>query len=209
LPFGRGTILSNILSNLAIADINEFVFVLGFEANRIIDYLKNNKYFGFKSKIILNSEYKRGNGLSVLMAEQVVENHNFILSMSDHIVSSSAIKRVLKSDIDKNLLLVDKRIHRIFDIDDATKVNCNGNRIKNIGKSLTDYNGIDCGIFRLNSRFFNAMRTQDKLGRESISAGIEVLIENDDMEAIFMEENEHWIDIDTPEAYQHAKDLYT
>jgi len=209
LPFGKGTILSNIISNLIKAGSDEFVFVLGFEANSMISYLENNNYFGVKSNIIVNNEYQKGNGLSVLTAERVVENQSFVLSMSDHIVTSHAIKRVVKSDLDKNLLLVDKDIQRIFDIDDATKVHCNGNRIKNIGKDLTDYNGIDCGIFRLNSRFFDAMRSQEKLGNESISAGIEVLIKNNDIEAIFMEKHDHWIDIDTPEAYQHAKDMYS
>jgi dTDP-glucose pyrophosphorylase len=48
------------------------------------------------------------------------------------------------------------------------------------------------------------MREQLKKGKESISAAIEGLINNDDMEAVIMKKQEQWIDIDTPEAYQHA-----
>jgi choline kinase len=129
--------------------------------------------------------------------------------MSDHVVTPSAIKRIIKDPRDKNLLLIDKRINDIFDIDDATKVWTNSNRIEKINKNLTEYNGIDCGIFRLTPRFFGAMREQEKLGKESISAGVEVLIQNNDMEACFMEPEETWIDIDTPDAYHYALDKYS
>lgn len=208
LPFGEGTILSNIISSLSCAGIDEFVFVLGFKYQRIVDYLEHNKYINNNSKIVINNAYHRGNGLSVSAAEQAVEQQDFILSMSDHIVAPEAIKRVILSEKDKNLLLVDKRIDRIYDIDDATKVYCRDECIQKIGKNITSFNGIDCGIFRLNQHFFDAMKWQEKRGNESISAGVDALIEKNDMEAIFLKENERWIDIDTPEAYRHAKGMF-
>jgi len=51
------------------------------------------------------------------------------------------------------------------------------------------------------------MRKQLKSGKESISAGIESLIGKDDMAAVFLKKDEEWIDIDTPQAYQHARKL--
>ena len=48
------------------------------------------------------------------------------------------------------------------------------------------------------------MSRQVKEGRESISAGVEELIRSDDMEACFIEQDETWIDIDTPDAYRFA-----
>jgi choline kinase len=152
----------------------------------------------------MNPDYQKGNGLSVMMAEEVIGNENFILSMSDHVVTPLAIRRVVNSEETKNLLLVDKQVERIFDEEDATKVYCQDNRILNINKNLTEYNGIDCGIFRLTSRFFLTMRAKMERGKDSISSGVEELIRNDDMLAIFMEHDERWIDIDTPQAYQFA-----
>ncbi|MBN2184426.1 MAG: NTP transferase domain-containing protein [Candidatus Krumholzibacteriota bacterium] len=208
LPFGEGTILSSIMHNIAEAGIDEFVFILGFMAKQISDYLDRNDSFGFSTATIMNRDYLRGNGLSVLLAEQAVGSEDFILSMSDHIVTPRAIERVISDGRDKNLLLVDKRTGNIFDIDDATKVWLDGKRIERINKNLTEYNGIDCGIFRLTPRFFKTMRKQKKNGQESISAGIEILIQNGDMEAVFMNEDEKWIDIDTPDAYRFAQDSY-
>jgi len=48
------------------------------------------------------------------------------------------------------------------------------------------------------------MREQLKTNQESISASVKGLIRNDDMQAVFLADDESWIDIDTPEAYQYA-----
>ena len=204
LPFGNDTVMSTILKNFAKNDIRDFVIVIGYESEHILKYFEKNDLFGYNITFVKNQEWKKGLGLSVLAAEQAVNENDFILSMSDHIVSASATRRLIESDYDKNLLLVDKRVDKIFDIDDATKVLLEKNKIQQINKELTNYNGIDCGVFRLNKRFFESMRKQEKIGNETISHAVEGLIENNDMFAVFMKETENWIDIDTPEAYQHA-----
>ena len=204
LPFGKDTVLLTILKNFAQNGIRDFVIVVGYESELITSYFEKNEFFGYNVNFVENQEWKRGNGLSVLSAEKAVADEDFILSMSDHIVPANSISRLIKSDIRKNLLLVDKRCDKIFDIDDATKVIVEKNRIKQIGKNLKNYNGIDCGIFRLNNRYFNSMREQLEIGNESISSAIDGLIKNDDMFAVFTEDHEDWIDIDTPEAYQYA-----
>ncbi|MGD9899985.1 MAG: hypothetical protein AB7T22_12750 [Calditrichaceae bacterium] len=152
-----------------------------------------------------NNEYHKGNGISVLAAKAALQNQEFILSMSDHIVPFKAVKMVVESNAKQNLLLVDKRIDQIFDIDDATKVWIDDQKILKIGKEIPEYNAIDCGIFRLNPRFFVAMSEQLKHDRDSISAAIEILIGEGDMNAVVMDSKESWIDIDTPQAYEYAQ----
>jgi len=204
LPFKDGTILSTILNNIAQAGIREFVIVVGYKSEQIINYLNKNKNFGFQITIVNNNEWLKGNGLSVLAAENCVGEEEFLLSMSDHIVSISALIRIANFDSDKNLLLVDPDIENNFDIDDATKVEVNGINIINIGKDIANYNGLDCGIFRLNKRFFDAMRKQLKNNNESISAAINELIKEKDMQAVLTKEEDYWYDIDTPEAYNNC-----
>ncbi len=204
LPFKDGTILSTILNNIAQAGIREFVIVVGYKSEQIINYLNKNKNFGFQITIVNNNEWLKGNGLSVLAAENSVGEEEFLLSMSDHIVSISALIRIANFDSDKNLLLVDPDIENNFDIDDATKVEVNGINIINIGKDIANYNGLDCGIFRLNKRFFDAMRKQLKNNNESISAAINELIKEKDMQAVLTKEEDYWYDIDTPEAYNNC-----
>lgn len=202
LPYKKGTILSTIIKNLKRAGANEIFIVVGYEREKIIQYIKEQK---LKVKFVHNDEWQRGNGLSVLKAQKVVGKDLFILSMCDHIVSCKAVKRLVKSKKKQNLLLVDKRINEIFDLDDATKVKVDKDKILKIDKELDDYNGIDCGIFRLSCRYFNSMKKQLKItGQESISAAVRGLIAKNDMRAVFLKKDESWIDIDTPEAYEYA-----
>ena len=208
LPLGSGTILSKILTHFSLCGINEFCIVVGHQSEKLIRYVEDQQNFGFRITFIENPEWKRGNGISVLAAEPAVKGQDFILSMSDHIVPPAAMARLIDADIQRNALLVDTQVNRIFDIDDATKVRVEGDSIFEIGKELKRYNGIDCGIFRLNDRFFDSMREALKQSRESISAAIEGLIQRGDMAAMFMEKGGEWIDIDTPEAYRHALKRY-
>jgi len=204
MPYGNETILSTIMKNMSQVGIREFVIVVGYQSEKIVSYFENNRNFSYNISFVENFEWNKGNGISVLAAEKEVGSENFLLSMSDHIVSVSALEMIANYDSSKNLLLVDPKVKKIFDIDDATKVEVRGSTIVNIGKELSNYNGIDCGIFRLNGRFFESMREQLKFKKDSISASVNGLIKNEDMEAVFMKENDYWIDIDTPEAYRHA-----
>lgn len=208
LPFGKGTILSTIIGNFKSIGFKRFVLVLGFKSEYITEYVAHEDGFGVSIEFVENPLWERGNGLSVAAAKPAVRDEPFLLSMSDHIVSVDALKKVADHISEKNLLLVDPRIDEVFDIEDATKVHVEDGRITDIGKELTTYNAIDCGIFRLTNRFFRAMEEQVKVGKESISAGIQKLIEADDMEGVLMDPHHHWIDLDTPESYVHARRYY-
>jgi choline kinase len=204
MPFGKGTILSTILKNISKTGIQEFVIVIGYKKEYLLNYLNEKNNLGFNIQCVENPEWQRGNGISVLAAEEIVGSEAFILSMSDHIISGNALQRIVNHQSSKNLLLVDPKVNEIFDIDDATKVKVEKNQIVDIGKQINDYNCIDCGIFRLNQFFFHSMREQLKHQKDSISAAIIGLIQKKDMEAVRIEQNDYWIDIDTPEAYHHA-----
>ncbi|APF18581.1 phosphocholine cytidylyltransferase family protein [Caldithrix abyssi] len=202
---GGKTIFQYILKNLTAAGVRQFVVVVGYQAPILQDFLVQHDYFGLDIQTVYNDEWQRGNGISVLKSESLVGNQPFILSMSDHIVSPAALQRIIEAEDSRNLLLVDPDVERIFDIDDATKVQLKNEVILDIGKELDAYNGIDCGIFRLKPDFYQAMRQQLQEGKESISAAIQKLINNNDMAAVFMQNDEWWIDIDTPESLAYAQ----
>jgi choline kinase len=204
LPFGEGTILSAILRSISQAATSEFVIVVGYKAELIKRYLERNLSFGLTISFVHNPDWNRGNGISALAAKEGIGEEEFLLSMSDHIVSPNAISNTARYESSANLLLVDRRVDQVFDIDDATKVKVVERKIVDIGKGISDYNAIDCGVFKLTPRFFSSMETKLKSGEESISAAIRGLIAENDMEAVFMDEGDSWIDIDTPESYDYA-----
>jgi choline kinase len=209
MKFGDKTILWTIMNSIAGSGIREFIIVVGYEANQIRNYVASQADFNkFRVEFAENPEWTRGNGLSVLYSEPYVNNEPFILSMSDHIVSPEAITRMVQSKLQENLLLVDPAVSDVFDIDDATKVRANNDVIVDIGKEISGYNCIDCGIFRLTSRYFDSMRKKLVEKKESISSAITGLIDADDMRAIFMKRGEYWSDIDTPQAYDNALKIF-
>ena len=120
LQIGDETILSTILKNISQAGIKNFVIVVGYQSKSIKEYLTHNNNFGLNIFYVENSEWEKGNGISVLAAKDAVENENFLLSMSDHIISVAALKQVINYKGDKNILLVDANVNSIFDIDDGT-----------------------------------------------------------------------------------------
>jgi len=203
LPFGQGTILSQIMRNFVMIGITEFVIVVGFGAKRIVEYIATAG-LGPRVTFVENRDWQRGNGLSVHLARGVAGGGSFLLSMSDHLVAPPALARLMGARSDQNLLLVDPRVGGVFDLPDATKVMLEGTRITGIGKELAEFNAIDCGVFRLDDRFFEAMGCAIGQGKESISEGIRHLIEARAFGGVLVPEGSHWIDIDTPKAYEYA-----
>ena len=53
--------------------------------------------------MVENLKCEKGNGISVLVTEPEVDGDNFLLSMSDHIVSISALRKITKYENSNNL----------------------------------------------------------------------------------------------------------
>jgi choline kinase len=204
LPYKNGTILSTIIEQLKQAGITELIIVVGFKKNYIVDYLQKNPQ-SLPVTFVENLEWEKGNALSVYKVKDYIKNEPFLLSMADHLVKVEALKQIVNSPERINLLLVDPFITENFDLDDATKVKTENDYIIAIGKELTDYNAIDCGIFRLEPDFFSAVEKAVAKGKDSISNAIAELIPLKRIKSITLNKANQWLDIDTPEAYQFAQ----
>ena len=204
LPYKNGTILSTIIEQLKQAGITELIIVVGFKKNYIVDYLQKNPQ-SLPVTFVENLEWEKGNALSVYKVKDYIKNEPFLLSMADHLVKVEALKQIVDSPERINLLLVDPFITENFDLDDATKVKTENDYIIAIGKELTDYNAIDCGIFRLEPDFFSAVEKAVAKGKDSISNAIAELIPLKRIKSITLNKANLWLDIDTPEAYQFAQ----
>ncbi len=185
--------------------IREFLIVTGYRGDLIAQHLREQANFGMAVELLDNPEWHRGNGLSVQKAlAHLAPEEPVILSMADHVVSPAALAAVRDGPAGMNLLLVDPRIDECFDLPDATKVRREGDRIADIGKDLADYDVLDCGVFRLNQQFRVALETALAQGREGISDGVRELVEGPGFGTVLIPAGAAWLDIDTPESYQHA-----
>jgi choline kinase len=126
--------------------------------------------------------------------------------MSDHVYDAELLNNIFQNDLDNYDALVglDFRINNIFDIDDGMKVSVDKNTnttITGMSKTLSEFDAIDCGVFKCNFSFFNALETANESGNCSLSDGCNLLISEGRMGGVDIG-NLFWMDVDTPEAIE-------
>ena len=199
-------IIEWILTSLELAGINRVTIVTGFKAPAIKAALGSGRRFGLKINYVKNSRWKEPNGLSLYSARKAVAGESsFLTLMSDHILPPAAIERVRKSRSERCILAIDTNLENVYDLQDATKVRLVDGRPDAIGKKLWNYNAVDCGLFRFDSRMFDALEYAFGRGLYSLSGGVKKLIRDDDLDVVPIGKGAFWIDIDTPRNYRYAR----
>jgi choline kinase len=155
-----------------------------------------------------NPEYLKDNGMSVLRARCEIQEP-FLLMMSDHIFEPETARALLQQKVAQNevMLAVDKNIDDVFDIDDATKVRMDGDRITEIGKNLRLFDALDTGMFLCTPALFHALEAAMFNWNCSLSDGLRLMAREGKFKG-FDIGGAHWQDCDTPEALDYAKDLF-
>jgi choline kinase len=208
VPLGGMPLLEHVILSSQRAGINRFVIVVGYRADLIRRWLAARFQGGISVTWIENSDYHQANGVSALAAK--AELHDpFLLLMSDHLFEPKTAKALLHAPLsdDEVILAVDYKIDRVFDLDDATKVECNGNHIVGIGKDLARYNALDTGMFLCSPSLFHRLESAKKDGNCSLSDGMRQLGREQKLRAFDIREA-HWQDVDTPEALTYAESIF-
>jgi choline kinase len=201
-------LLVRVLRCLAASGIEQAAIVLGFQADQIRDALERQTGLGLELDYVLNEQYAKSNGVSVLAARNFVGTE-CVLSMADHLYSPRVVDAVLSPEFPEGscVLGVDYDIPRCFDLDDATKVRVESQRIVEIAKSLTTYNALDAGVFRIGPSLIEALESVYRVkGDCSLSDGVQALSRRGEFFASDIC-GAPWIDVDTPEAARHAAHL--
>jgi choline kinase len=208
VPLCGVPLLEHVIMSSREAGINKFVIVVGYRADLIRRWFAARSPEGISVTWIENSEYHKANGVSALAAKE--EFHNpFLLLMSDHLFEPKTAKALSHEPLsdDEVILAVDYKIDRVFDLDDATKVQCNGNHIVGIGKDLACYNALDTGMFLCSPSLFDRLESTKKDGNCSLSDGMRQLGRDRKLRA-FDIGDAHWQDVDTPEALAYAENIF-
>ncbi|NOY39639.1 MAG: NTP transferase domain-containing protein [Nitrospirae bacterium] len=188
------------------ASVREFVVVIGYLGAMIKEELGDGSRYGVEITYIENTEWQRGNALSVLKAREVLKERFFLL-MSDHLFEPSVLQEAGSSQLDDKevLMVVDSAPDDYIDMEDATRVMVRDGRIVSIGKGLSDYNAVDCGIFSCSVSLFDALQESIMHGDETLSGGMQRLADRGMLKAYDLN-GRFWIDIDTEEAFRTAED---
>jgi choline kinase len=200
-PVASVPLLVRVLRTLASSGIERAVIVLGFQADQIRDALERQRGLGLELRYVFNEQYAKSNGVSVLAAREFVGSE-CVLSMADHLYSARVVDAVLSPEFPEGscVLGVDYDIARCFDLDDATKVRVENQRIVEISKTLSRYDALDAGVFRIGPSLIDALEgVYRSKGDCSLSDGVQALARRGEFFASDIC-GAPWIDVDTPDA---------
>ncbi len=199
-------IIERVIQNLRTGGVDEFFVITGYRGTNVRSFLNDlAERENISITHIINEDWERSNGISVLKAKDVIEGP-FILTMSDHLFDPEIIKSLLNQDHESDTvtLCVDYNIENpVVDLDDVTRVNCTRTRIENIGKVIRDYNAFDTGIFYCHDVMFEALELSAAEGDDSITGAMNVLGAQDKART-FDIAGQLWLDVDDPTAYGKA-----
>jgi 2-aminoethylphosphonate-pyruvate transaminase len=200
---GGRPLIHHVLAAFQEGGLDEAVVVVGYEGEKIRRALADWK--GLRVAFVENPDWRKSNGVSLLCAAKYVDGP-CILSMADHLYDASLVRLLRRLPVNDGVchLVVDDDTNGVFDIDDATKVRRVGDRIVAIGKDLDEYDGIDCGVFRITPTLVDALGTACREKDDcSLSDGVRMLCGRGLMRSAPVA-GETWLDVDTPQALRYA-----
>ncbi len=198
-------LLEHVMRGAHTAGIDKFVIVTGYRGHVIQRWYESHPLKDVSVTWVENPDYHKDNGISALKAKDLV-HQPFLLMMADHIFESETARTLLRQPLrnDEVILAVDKNIDRVFDIDDATKVQLHGQNIVGIGKNLSHYDALDTGMFLCTPTLFSSLEQVMVNGNCSLSDGMRLMAGNGTFKAFDIGEAQ-WQDVDTPEALEWAE----
>lgn len=210
IPILSLPLIERVILTAQEAGLSDFYVVTGYKGEKLRNHLdKFAQEKNLKITHLINDDWERGNGLSVLKAKGKIED-NFILLMSDHIFEGTILSELLKEDNLEGevILAVDYNLNNEnIDIDDVTKVLTNDDhKIIDIGKNIKKYNAYDTGIFLCSPAIFEALAESSTSGDTSLSAGIRILAQKGKVRT-FDIRGRYWIDVDDEKAFKEAEDI--
>ncbi|MBE0523401.1 MAG: NTP transferase domain-containing protein [Methanosarcinales archaeon] len=96
LPFGNRPIMQHIIEQARDSGIDDFVLVIGYRGETIVDYFGDGSKFGIRIDYVMQEE-RLGTAHAIGTASSVI-NERFIVMNGDVMVSSEQIKELLERD---------------------------------------------------------------------------------------------------------------
>lgn len=148
------------------------------------------------------------NGYSVIAGAAKI-NGDYLLMMADHVFEDGVLERLARQGMKSRgvTLAIDRRTDNpLIDPEDATWVKTDADgRIEAIGKTIPEYDAVDCGAFLATPELAAAIQAAIAAGKSgSLSDGMQRLA--DAGRAATMDIGDAWwIDVDDPRAHAIAE----
>lgn len=203
IPLRGMPLIEHVLGAFMDAGVTEFIVVTGYKGDLIRAHLQE-KGLGVDITFVHNPDYTLGNASSLLCARDHLAGEDwFLLSMSDHIIEPGIVEDALRGLREEPLLCVDRDPRYLRDVEEATKVMvCEKGYIRDIGKELPWWNGVDTGVFLLNTGIFDLMAEAET--PPTLSDCMRRLIDEAYLRACDVS-GRFWLDVDTWDDLGYAR----
>lgn len=192
LPVANRPILEHLLLNAKKVGLKDFIFVVSYKKDTIVDYFGDGKKWGVKIEYI-NQLEPLGTAHAIATIEKFLEDEFLVLS-GDTIVGSSDIKKISTR---KNFAM---GIKKHDNVTEYGTVKIENKKIKEIceksGFALSNY--INLGVYFFKKSIFDAIKKTkvSKRGELEITDSLQMLIDGSkSVDAVYFKE---WIDASRP-----------
>ncbi|CAN5447509.1 N/A [soil metagenome] len=203
VTIGERPLISYTFEALHRAGVTTIYAVMGANSDRLIEQIEPLLPTPTTLHAILNHEWQKQNGISVLAAAGHVKPP-FFLTMGDHLFEFAILDALRAATAAPLSLAVDRKISSVFDLDDAMKVQTDGDQITAIAKDLHDYHAIDTGVFLCSDEIFTYLRRAQRDGDCSLADGVRLMAAERKARAVDIGDA-WWQDVDTPEMLARAE----
>ena len=210
IPILGVPLIERVIRTALKAGADDFYVTIGYQGDKVrvfLDHLAHR--LNIQITPILNEDWEKENGLSVLKAKGYLREP-FLLLMADHIIDESILVRLKNERITDGEVILAVDYHgesrRLANIDDATKVVIKDNRIIEIGKNVKDSDAFDTGIFLCSLAIFSVLERSLENGDSSLSGGIKVLAQQGKAR-VFDIGDSCWVDVDDEKQLRRAEKL--
>lgn len=217
LDIGDKNLLHRTIENIIDCGIRDFVFVLGYKKEMIIDYIEKN-FKDINAIILINPDYENNNNsYSLWMTKKYIKNDMLLLD-SDILFDKKIISKLLDSEYD-NCLAVN--VTNKLDAEQIKVIIDWENRVLQIGKeiSISESIGESIGIEKFSKQYLNDLFgildrkiIKENNVNEFYEASFQEIIDKkEERNSIYSVDVSDYecMEIDTAEDYYNASKLYT
>jgi len=167
-------LLEYIISGISKAGNKDFIIVVGYRKEQIIDHFQNGSKWGINIEYI-EQKVLDGTGGALLLCENSIKDHHFFLTWGDTLISYKIYKKVFDAYYNEgsDLIMVSNYVEDPFK---GAAIYCEGDYCLDIvekplkGTSGTNLN--NTGIFILTKDIFEILKSQEPSKRGEIEVPI-------------------------------------